>query len=112
MKTFKEHLAEQANNKTYDISEHVDYIKAKMQACVEDREFTISLVQSKPEHIMAIGDAKGPIYQTFIPRKVEPHIYMKLFTQALKELGFRDEDIEKGAGDDERCYYYNIKVRW
>ncbi len=112
MKTFKEHLTEQANNKTYDISKHVDYIKTKMQACVEDREFTISLVQSKPGHLMAIGDTKGPIYQAFIPHKVEPHIYMKLFTEALKELGFKDEDIEKGAGEEKNYYYYNIKVRW
>ena len=101
MKTFKEHLTEQANDKTfdisehYDISEHVDYIKTKMQACVEDREFTISLVQPKPVSIVALGATKGPIYQTFIPWGCEPHVYMKLFTVALKELGFRDEDIEK-----------------
>lgn len=112
MKTFKEHLTEQANNKTYDISEHVNYIKTKMQACVEDREFTISLVQPKPDSIIALGTARGPIYQTFIPRDCEPHVYMKLFTVALKKLGFRDEDIEKGAGEEKDYYYYNIKVKW
>jgi hypothetical protein len=37
---------------------------------------------------------------------------MKLFTVALKELGFKDEDIEKGAGEEKDYYYYNIKVKW
>ena len=112
MKTFKEQLTEKANNKTYDISEQINLIKLKMEAWAEEREFTVSLIESKPGHMMTLGAARGPVYQTFIPQGCEPHIYMKLFTQALKELGFRDEDIEKSAGDDERCYYYNIKVRW
>jgi hypothetical protein len=37
---------------------------------------------------------------------------MKLFIAALKELGFKDEDIEKGAGEEKDYYYYNIKVKW
>lgn len=112
MKTFKEQLTEQANTRTYDISDHVKRIKTMMQTYVEDREFTISLIQSKPGHMMTLGDIRGPIYQTFIPHKVEPHVYMKVFTVALKELGFKNEDIEKGAGEEKNCYYYNIKVKW
>ena len=83
-----------------------------MEACALDREFTISLVQSKPGHIVALGADRGPTYQTFIPKEIEPHIYMKLVTEAIKELGFKDEDIEKGAGEEESYYYYNIKVKW
>ncbi len=112
MKTFKEQLIEKADFGRYDISKQVEMIKLKMEACALDREFTISLVQPKPNQKMVLGAEKGPRYQTFIPKEIEPHIYMKLFTEAIKELGFKDEDIEKGAGDDEYCYYYNIKIKW
>ena len=112
MKTFKEQLTEKANNKTYDISEQVNLIKLKMEAWAEKREFTISLIESKPGHIIALGTAREPVYQTFIPQGCEPHIYMKLFTVALKELGFKDKDIEKGAGEEISYYFYNIKVKW
>lgn len=112
MKTFKEQLTEQANNQTYDISDHVKRIKTMMRACINDREFVISLIHSKPDSIIALGYEPGSVYQTFIPRGCEPHVYMKLFTAALKELGFKDEDIEKGTGEEKDYYYYNIKVKW
>jgi hypothetical protein len=113
MKTFKEQLTEQANNQTYDISDHVKRIKNMMRACINDREFVISLIHSKPDSsIIALGYEPGPVYQTFIPWGCAPHVYMKLFIVALKELGFKDEDIEKGAGEEKDYYYYNIKVKW
>jgi hypothetical protein len=112
MKTFKEQLTEKANNKTYDISEQIDLIKLKMEAWAEEREFTIILIESKPGHRIALGSDRGPVYQTFIPQSCEPHIYMKLFTEALIELGFKEKEIVKGAGDDEYSYYYNLKVKW
>jgi hypothetical protein len=112
MKTFKEQLIEKAESIKYDISEQVELLKKKMEACAQDREFIISLIQSKPGHILTLGADRGNNYQTFIPYKVEPHVYMKLFTVALKELGFKDEDIEKGAGEEKNYYYYNIKVKW
>lgn len=112
MKSFKEQLTEKANNQTYDISDHIKRIKTKMEACVNDREFVIGLIQAKPDCVLALGRESGAIYQTFIPRGCEPHIYMKLFTTAIKELGFKNEDIEKGAGEEKDYYYYNIKVKW
>ncbi len=112
MKSFKEQLTEKANNQTYDISDHIERIKTMMETYVNSREFTISLIQSKPGSLLALGYESGPSYQTFIPRGCEPHIYMKLFTVALKELGFKDEDIEKGTGEGKDYYYYNIKVKW
>ena len=112
MKTFKEQLIEKADFGRYDISEHIRIVKLKMEECVQKRQFTISLVESKPGHTIALGLDRGPIYQTFIPKGVEPDIYIKLFTTALKELGFKDNDIEKGAGEEDYCYYYNIKVKW
>jgi hypothetical protein len=113
MKTFKEQLTEQANNQTYDISDHVKRIKNMMRACINNREFVISLIHSKPDSsIIALGYEPGPVYQTFIPCGCAPHVYMKLFIVALKELGFKDEDIEKGAGEEKDYYYYNIKVKW
>ena len=104
--------ADEFERNATDIKEHIESIKNKMEAHAQDREFTISLIETKPGHIIALGAARGPKYQTFIPKQVEPWIYMKLFTETLKELGFEDEDIEKGAGEEEYCYYYNIKVRW
>lgn len=112
MKTFKEQLTEQANNQTYDISDHVKRIKTMMRACINNREFVISLIHSKPGSIIALGYESGPVYQTFIPTGCVSYTYMKLFIEALKELGFKDEDIEKGAGEEKDYYYYNIKVRW
>lgn len=112
MKTFKEQLIEKADFGRYDISEHVEKIKLKMEACALDREFTISLVQVKPGYTVAFGLTKGPTYQTFIPDEIEPHIYMKLFIEALEELGFKGKDIETGAGANKNCYYYIIKVKW
>jgi hypothetical protein len=113
MKSFKEQLIEKAEFGKYDISEHIRIIKLKMEDCAKDRQFTISLVEQKPEHIVALGADKGqPVYQTFIPKNTNPVVYMKLFTEALEDLGFKDEDIEKGAGEMKDYYYYNIKVKW
>ena len=112
MKTFKEQLIEKADFGRHDISEHIRIVKLKMEECVRERQFTITLVEPKPGHTIALGADRGPIYQTFIPKGVEPDIYMKLFTAALKELGFKDEDIEKGAGEEISYYFYNIKVKW
>ena len=113
-KSFKDTLSEKANEfeRNADIKEHVRIIKLKMDEHANERHFTIHLVEIKPGHTIALGTACGPIYQTFIPKEVEPWVYMKLFTEALIELGFREEDIEKGAGDTDYCYYYNLKVRW
>lgn len=112
MKTFKEQLIEKVKTINCDISEHMNIIKIKMEEYAQERHFTIGLVDLKPDRTIAIGTARGPIYQTFIPKNVEPHVYMKLFTVALNELGFKDEDIEKGAGETEYCYNYSITVRW
>jgi hypothetical protein len=112
MKTFKEQLIEKVKTINYDISEHMNIIKIKMNEFVQERKFIINLVEPKTDNTLIIGTSKGPIYQTFIPKNVEPHVYMKLFTAALKELGFKDEDIEKGAGETDYCYDYSITVRW
>ena len=112
MKTFKEQLTEKANKQTYDISKHIEAIKAKMEAHVNHREFVIDLFEIKDGACLALGSGRGPIYQTFIPQGCEPDIYMKLFTVALKELGFRDEDIIKGAGESKDFYSYRISVKW
>ena len=112
MKTFKEQLIEKVKIISYDISEHMNIIKIKMNEFVQERKFTINLLEPKTDNTMVIGTSRGPIYQTVIPKYVEPHIYMKLFTVALKELGFNDEDIEKGSGETDCYYNYNITVRW
>ena len=113
-KSFKDTLSEKANEfeRNADIKEHVRIIKLKMDEHANERHFTIHLVEIKPGHTIALGTDRGPIYQTFIPKEVEPWVYMKLFTGALIELGFKEEEIEKGAGETEYCYYYNLKVRW
>lgn len=112
MKTFKEQLTEKANNKTYDISEHVEAIKAKMEAHVDHREFVIHLFEIKDGGCLALGSGRGPIYQTFIPYGCTPEICMKLFTAALKDLGFQDRDITKSAGESKDFYSYSISVKW
>ena len=112
MKTFKEQLIEKADFGRHDIAEHVRIIKLKMEAGARERQFTITLVEPKPGHTITLGADRGPTYQIFVPKEIEAHIYMKLFTEALKELGFKDNDIEKGAGEEDYCYYYNIKVKW
>ena len=112
--SFKDNLSEKADEfeRNADIKEHVRIIKLKMDEHARERHFTITLVESKPGHTITLGAGRGPEYQTFIPKQVEPWVYMKLFTEALKELGFEDKDIEKGAGEEDYCYYYRLKVRW
>lgn len=112
MKTFKEQLTEKANSRTWDISEDIEIIKRKMEACVDYREFSITLIESKNQGTIVFGSSSSNSYSTFIPRGCEPHIYMKLFTVALKELGFKDEDITKGAGESKDFYSYSISVKW
>ena len=112
MKTFKEQLTEKANNRTWDISEDIEIIKRKMEACVDYREFSITLIESKNQVPIVFGRSSSASYQTFIPKGCEPYIYMKLFTVALKELGFKDEDIIKGAGESKDFYSYSISVKW
>ena len=112
MKTFKEQLIEKVKTINWDISEHMNIIKIKMNEFVQERKFNINLVEPKTDNTLVIGTSKGPIYQTFIPKYVEPHIYMKLFTVALKELGFQDGDITKSAGESRDFYSYSISVKW
>ena len=112
MKTFKEQLTEKANKQTYDISNQVEAIKAKMEAHVDHREFVIELLNIKDGACLAIGSKQGPSYQVVIPYGCKPEIYMKLFTVALKELGFQDGDITKSAGEFRDYYFYNISVKW
>jgi hypothetical protein len=112
MKTFKEQLTEKANKQTYDISKHVEAIKAKMEAHVNHREFVINMFELKDGACLALGSERGPSYQTFIPYGCKPEIYMKLFTEALKELGFQDRDITKSAGESRDFYSYSISVKW
>jgi hypothetical protein len=112
MKTFKEQLIEKVKTINCDISEHMNIIKIKMEEYAQERQFTISLIELKPDHTIAIGTSRGPIYQTFIPKNVEPHVYMKLFTTALKDLGFQDGDITKSAGESRDFYSYSISVKW
>ena len=112
MKTFKEQLTEKANKQTYDISNQVETIKAKMEAHVDHREFVIDMIEIKDGACLTLGGERGPRYQTFIPYGCKPEIYMKLFTAALKDLGFQDGDITKGAGESRDYYSYSIKVKW
>jgi hypothetical protein len=115
MKNFRAQLTQlaiEAELEDYDISDHIEEIKNKMKNHAIERKFTISLFKSKPNASFAIGASFDTIYQTFIPDHIEPHVYMKLFITALKDLGFADEAIEKSAGEEEEYYYYTIKVRW
>jgi hypothetical protein len=112
MKTFKEQLTEKANKQTYDISDQIEAIKAKMEAHVNHREFVINMFEIKDGACLALGSERGPSYQTFIPYGCKPEIYMKLFTTALKDLGFQDGDITKSAGESRDFYSYSISVKW
>lgn len=115
MKSFKEQLTEKAEaikSANYDISSHMETIKNKIEECVYKREFTISLIEPKPDVSFAIGHWCENRYQILIPDEIEPHVYMSLFIRALGELGFHDEDIEKGSGEYEEYYYYTIKIKW
>lgn len=114
MKSFKEQLIEKVEAEiiNYDISDHMKKIKNKMEKYAHKREFLISLIQPRLNAGFAIGNNFNNSYLTFIPDEIEPYIYMKLFIIALKELGFKDEDIEKGAGKEKEFYYYTIKIKW
>ena len=111
-KTFKAQLTEKANKQTYDISKHVETIKAKMEAHVNHREFVIDLFDLKDGTCITLGGERGPSYQTFVPQGCKPDTYMKLFITALKELGFQDKDITRSAGECRDFYAYRINVKW
>ena len=113
MKNFKAQLTQLAMEAELEnFSNHIEEIKNKMKNHAIERKLTISLFKSKPNASFAIGASFDNIYQTFIPDHIEPHVYMKLFITALKDLGFADEDIEKSAGEEKEYYYCTIKVRW
>ena len=115
MKSFRARLTElaiEAELKNYDISNHIEKIKNKMQNHAIKRKFIIRLFKPKLNTGFAIGANFDTVYQTFIPDNIEPYAYMKLFITALKDLGFEDEDIEKSAGEEKEYYYYTIKVEW
>ena len=111
-KTFKERLTDKADKQTYDISKHVEAIKAKMEAHVNHREFVIDLFDLKDCACITLGSGRGPIYQTVIPHGCKPDVYMKLFITALKELGFQDTDITRSVGECRDFYSYRINVKW
>jgi hypothetical protein len=108
-KSFREQLTEKVEFLNYDITEHIESIKRTMQEYVQTREFTVSLIQQKPNTVIALGSSNSNIYQTFIPYGIEPATYLKLFRSALEELGF---EPQLGAGESIDYYFYNLNVRW
>ena len=110
--SFKEELTVEAemNNLKIDISDKIDYIKYKMKQCVNCRSFTVSLVKANTP--MALGVNYPNAVDYFIPPKVSPLHYRKLFIDEFIKLGFAEEDIELNVVDGRYCTYYGINVTW
>lgn len=114
MKTFKDQLTAKADVFNIDISEHITKIKQKIEQIVTRRSFTVGLIAAKAHATIAFGNNDESCYQTFIPRNIEPDIYVKRFTAAFKELGFSLSNgaLSLGISGYKDYDIYNITLRW
>ena len=112
--TFKEKLIERANRyqKDLDIQKDIRVIKDRLEISYFKRSFCIYLYYTKVRNTLAIGGNERNCYSTFVPECISPAHYRQLFVEALKELGFTDNDIELYEKDTEDFTLYTIKLIW
>lgn len=104
--TYKEKLAEKANNQIVEISkECIEFIKSEMELSYAVREYTIYLtkVDTSQDGVGNYG------YMTLrIPRQFKPAAYCQKLVEELKKLGFDDQDIKSEEHDS----FYRIQINW
>ena len=113
--TFKEQMTEKANKiyeTDYQIKERVENIKNGIERFYYKRSFTIYLISPNDKYF-AFGANHGNKYEALIPKGTDPQVYRQLLVDAIKELGFEDDDIsysEQYNNPAGSCY--NITLRW
>lgn len=111
---FREELTLEADNNAANtsINKEIEHIKHKMKACVDCRNFTISLIKAHRTMAIGIGTSHSNVTSLFIPGLVEPLQYRQLFVDELTKLGFNEECMELYIQETDLCDYYNIKLTW
>ena len=107
--TFKEQLivkAEQVN-----IQKEIDFIKQQLEKFYYKRTYTICLYKAHT-HLAIGGNANRNSTEYFVPENFSPESYRGVFIEALKELGFTDEDITLEENSCKQYDVYNIILKW
>ena len=106
-------MTEKANKyeTDYRIKEHVENIKNGVERFYRKRSFVICLISPNNKYF-TIGANPANKYEAIIPKNIDPQAYRELLVNAIKELGFGDDDISYSQQYSSVCNCYNINLRW
>ncbi len=111
---FREELTLEADNNAANtgVYKEIELIKSKMKACVDCRNFTISLIEAHRTMAIGMGTSHSNVISLFVPKLTSPLHYRQLFIDELTKLGFTEECMELYIQETDLCDYYNIKLTW
>jgi hypothetical protein len=109
-------MTEKANKYETDyqinqLKEHVENIKNYIERFYHKRSFNICLI-SPNDTFFVIGSNPEKKYEVLIPKGTDPQVYRQNLVDAIKELGFGDDDISYSEQYNPTCNFYNITLRW